>query len=40
MKPQLQKLPLPFDSSFVLVDFEVPYFETPWHFTLNMKLFW
>lgn len=32
MKPLLQKLPLPADSSFVLVDFEVPYFETPWHF--------
>lgn len=32
MKPLLQKLPLPSDSSFVLVDFDVPYFETPWHF--------
>ena len=32
MKPLLQKLPLPADSSFVLVDFDVPYFETPWHF--------
>ena len=32
MKPLLQKLPLPSDSSFVLVDFNVPYFETPWHF--------
>lgn len=32
MKPLLQKLPLSPDSSFVLVDFDVPYFETPWHF--------
>ena len=32
MKPLLQKLPLPADSSFVLVDFDVPFFETPWHF--------
>lgn len=32
MKPFLQKLPLPADSSFVLVDFDKPYYETPWHF--------
>ena len=32
MKPFLQKLPLPSDSSFVLVDFDKPYYETPWHF--------
>ncbi len=32
MKPDLQKLPIPSNSSFVLVDFDVPYFETPWHF--------
>ncbi len=32
MKPLLQKLPLSSDASFVLVDFDVPFFETPWHF--------
>jgi AraC-like DNA-binding protein len=32
MKPVLQKLPIPSNSSFVLVDFDVAYFETPWHF--------
>ncbi|MDX2188903.1 MAG: AraC family transcriptional regulator [Bacteroidota bacterium] len=32
MRPQLQKLPLNQGSSFVLLDYQRPYNETPWHY--------
>lgn len=38
MKPQIQKLPLSGDSSFVADRFFTPYFETPWHFHAEYEL--
>lgn len=38
MKPQIQKLPLSENSSFIADTFVTPYFETPWHYHSEYEL--